>query len=116
MFDGTYRFRNPRAAEANIRFNFPLPQGGGTLQEFVIEAGGKRITDPDDKGMYAWTGSVSAGAEVVARLRYRVTGAGAYDYVLGSERRRIGDFRLVATSDQAPKFGRSGIFPTSLNG
>ena len=115
-FDGTYRFRNPRSAEANMRFNFPLPQGGGTLQEFAIEAAGQRITDPDEKGLYAWTGSVPAGGEVTARVRYRVTGSGAYEYALGSERRRIGDFHLTASSDQTPQFGRSGIFPTTLAG
>lgn len=115
-FDGVYRFRNPRSAEATMRFNFPLPQGGGTLQEFAIEAAGARITDPDDKGLYVWSATVPAGGEVEAHVRYRITGAGQYDYVLGSERRRIGDFRLVATSEQSPKFGRSGIYPTRVSG
>ncbi len=115
-FDGTYRFRNPRPADAAMRFSFPLPQGGGTLQEFSIEAAGKRVTDPDVKGLYAWSGTVPAGGEVQARVRYRVTGSGLYDYALGSERRRIGEFRLVATSDASPQYGRAGIYPTRIAG
>ena len=113
-FDGTFRFRNPRSQEATMRFTFPLPQGGGTLQEFSIEAAGTKVEDPDDKGLYAWTGAVPADGAVTAKVRYRVTGAGVYDYALGSERRRIGDFRLTATSDVAPKYGRSGIYPSRV--
>ena len=115
-FDATYRFRNPRPAPAAMRFAFPLPQGGGTLQEFSIEADGRRIADPDEKGLYAWTGNVPAGGEVGARVRYRISGAGAYDYALGSERRRIGEFRLAATADGPVQYGKSGIYPTRVQG
>jgi hypothetical protein len=41
-----------------------------------------------------------------------MTGGGAYDYMLGSDRRRIGDFHLIATGAQQLHFGKSGIYPS----
>lgn len=116
-FEATFKFKNPRDREETMRFVFPLPEGSGTIEGFSLETGGQRISDPDDKGVYAWQGKVPAGGEVQVIARYKFTGAGAFDYRLGSERRRIGDFNLTAnTRNQVPKFGKSGIFPTSISG
>jgi hypothetical protein len=115
-FIGEYRFKNPGAAEAPMRFGFNLPEGGGTVQEFYIQVGEQKIMEPDDHGIYEWEGQVPAGAQMTARVHYRVTGAALYEYRLGSERRRIGDFKLVTTSPQEPQFSKSGIYPTTMNG
>ena len=53
---------------------------------------------------------------MTAKVHYRVTGAALYEYRLGSERRRIGDFKMVTSSPQEPKFSKSGIYPTSMQG
>lgn len=115
-FVGEYRFKNPRPAEATMRFAFDLPQGGGTVQEFFVEIAGQRITEPNERGLYAWEGQVAPNALVVAHVHYQVTGAAQFDYRLGSERRRIGDFHLVTVSPQAPQFSKSGIYPANMSG
>ncbi|MEA2554549.1 MAG: hypothetical protein QOJ65_2725, partial [Fimbriimonadaceae bacterium] len=115
-FDAQYRFRNPKGEPANMRVNFPLPQGGGTMQGFYIEADGKRVTEPDERGQYAWVGTIQPGATVTAVAHYTVTGSRGFAYALGSERRRIGDFHMVANSSQAPRYAKSGIYPTKLSG
>ncbi|MEZ0325975.1 MAG: hypothetical protein ACAH95_08705 [Fimbriimonas sp.] len=113
-FSAEYRFKNPRSEAAEMRFNFPLPQGGGILQGFTLTQGSNVIREADEHGLYVWTGNVPAGGSVTVNAKYTVTGAGGYNYVLGSERRRIGDFTFVAQSDNTLKFGRSGIFPSRL--
>ncbi len=115
-FKGEFRFKNPRAETAPMRFVFDLPEGGGTVQEFYIDIEGKRVTEPDERGQYAWTGQVAPGTPVLAHVHYRVSGAAQFDYRLGSERRRIGDFHLTTTSSQEPKFSKSGIYPSSMSG
>jgi len=115
-FTGDYRFKNPKTDPAPMRFVFDLPEGGGTVQEFYIEILGTRVTEPDEQGVYAWNGTIPAGSAVTAHVHYRVSGAAQYDYRLGSERRRIGDFHLVTDSSQQPQFAKSGIYPTSLSG
>lgn len=115
-FAGTYRFHNPNSAPAVMRFNFHPPQGGGTIQGFYFDADGQRVTEPDDHGLYVWTATIPALGTVEAVAHYRVTGGGAYNYALGSERRRIGSFQMTATSGHELQFGRSGIFPSQVNG
>ena len=115
-FTGEYRFRNPRSEQATMRFAFALPQGGGTVQEFYVQIGETRIVEPDARDLYAWEGPVAPGAQVTAKVHYKVTGAAAYDYRLGSERRRIGDFHLVTNCPQAPQFAKSGIYPSRMAG
>lgn len=115
-FTGEYRFANPRTATAPMRFAFDLPEGGGTVQEFYIQVANQRVMEPDERGNYVWKGDVAPGTQVVARVHYRVTGAAQYDYRLGSERRRIGNFRLVTISSQPPQFAKSGIYPSSISG
>ncbi|HTQ09006.1 MAG TPA: hypothetical protein VMI31_02940 [Fimbriimonadaceae bacterium] len=115
-FTGEYRFRNPRPDAAPMRFVFDLPEGGGTVQEFYIEILGTRMMEPDEQGVYAWNGTIPAGQTVTAHVHYRVSGAAEYDYRLGSERRRIGDFHLVTMCPQPPQYAKSGIYPTSLSG
>lgn len=113
-FDGEYRFRNPQPQPANMRFIFPLPMGGGTMQGFYLESGGQRITEPDQHEQYSWNGLVQPGATVVVKAHYKLTGSHGFNYALGSERRRIGDFHLVASSSQSPQYGKAGIFPTRV--
>ena len=115
-FTADYRFKNPGEAQAPMRFLFDLPEGGGTVQEFYIQIGDQRVTEPNERGVYAWEGQVAPGAQVSAHVHYKVTGAAVYEYRLGSERRRIGDFRLVTTSPQPPQFSKSGIYPTRMAG
>lgn len=115
-FTADYRFKNGTQAQAPMRFGFDLPEGGGTVQEFYIQVNDQRITEPNDQGVYAWEGQVAPGGQILAHVHYKVTGAAMYEYKLGSERRRIGDFRLVTTSTQPPQFSKSGIYPTRLAG
>jgi len=115
-FDGTYRFHNPNPAPAPMRFIFPLPQGGGTVQGFFFDVQGAHVTEPDEHGMYSWTGTVPARANLAVHAHYETTGGGSYAYLLGSESRRIGDFHLQATGAEQLKFARSGIYPTAITG
>jgi len=112
-FDGQYRFRNPLDQPAEMRVTFPLPQGGGTVQGFAISSGSKRVTEPDEHGEYAWVDTVPAHGDAVVNTHYAVTGSRGFAYALGSEQRRIGDFHLVASSSQAPRYLKTGIYPTS---
>jgi hypothetical protein len=98
-----------------MRFLFALPQGGGTVQGFYFNAAGTRVSEPDEHGQYSWTGTVPAGGTVNVDAHYSVTGAGGYSYVLGSERRRIGDFHMVATTPQQPQYQKTGIYPTHIS-
>lgn len=116
VFDGEYRFRNPRPEAAQMRFTFPLPQGGGTMQGFALTSGRTRVTEPDQHGEYAWAGTVGPNETVVVSAHYTVTGSRGFAYALGSERRRIGQFHMVAESSEQPRYAKSAIFPTSVRG
>lgn len=111
-----YRFKNPREQEATMRFAYPIPEGGGTIQEFYLEVGGKRISDIDENSQLVWEQAVPAGGEVVAKAHYRASGAARFSYILGSERRRIGDFHLASTSELNASYAKEAIFPNTLSG
>lgn len=115
-FRGTYVFVNPRSTPAEIRFTFPLPLGGGTTEGFRLTVDGRRIAEPDQREQYAWSGVVPPKATIRAEATYRITGAGAFDYLLGSDRRRTAAFDMRVTSDRDLRFSRSGLFPTERSG
>jgi len=114
-FTGTYRFHNPNQADSNMRLNFPPPQGGGTIQGFSIDVGNTHVTEPDEHGLYLWNGLVPPGKPVEAVVHYKVTGGDAFLYMLGSERRRIGQFQMKVACATPLTFGRTAIYPSSLS-
>lgn len=110
-FKATYTVRNPRTVPAEVRIAFPVPLSGGTMEGFRLSVGGRSVEEPDQREQYSWSGTLDAGAKVIAVTSYRATGAGTFEYLLGSDRRRTAAFKMRVDSDRPLRYARSGLFP-----
>jgi hypothetical protein len=115
-FSATYTFSNPTGAPVKGRFIFPPPQGGGTIQGLKVDVGGQEVTEPDERGVYSWTGEMKPGEMRTATVRYKAVGARSWSYDLGSSRRRVKSFSLKATVDGPVQFRKGSIQPVSRSG
>ena len=115
-FSGTYTFSNATSAPIKARFQMPLPSGGGTVQQLRVQIAGKVVEEPDEQGMYSWTGALAPGEKQNATVHYKATGANYWNYAMGSARRRVKSFKLSATTDGPVQFGRGSIKPSARSG
>ena len=115
-FAATYTFSNSTNAPVKGRFLFVPPQGGGTIQGLKVEVGGQEIPEPDQRGVYSWTGQMKPGETRRAVVKYKAEGARAWSYDLGSSRRRVKAFALRATVDGSVQFRKGSIQPSSRSG
>jgi len=116
-FTALYRFRNPLAQAATVRFQFPLPQGSGTLSGFTMSIDGQSFTSTDlSSGSSTWEGRVAPGAVTEVRVTYRHQGARGWNYDLSARRERVRDFELTLRTDQATRFQRYSLYPTGVTG
>jgi hypothetical protein len=114
-FEGRYLIRNATARPIVAQFLFNLPEAG-TVRDLKVTVGTKAVTDPDDEGAYRWTDKLGAGESREAIVNYRVIGARAWQYGLGSSRRRVQHFQLDAATDGIARFGRASLQPTTMSG
>jgi hypothetical protein len=114
-FEGHYSFRNPTASAIRTRFQFSLPEAG-TIRDLTVQVGDQIIPQPNRSGTYEWTGSLKPGEQREALIRYHALGGGTWHYDLGSQRRRVEQFRLDVATTAPVKFLREGIQPTTHDG
>lgn len=115
LFEGRYLIRNATAKPITAQFLFNLPQAG-TVRDLKVTIGAKAVTDPNDEGAYRWTDKLGAGETREALVQYRVVGARAWQYDLGSSRRRVQNFQLDAATSGDVRFGRGSLQPTTIAG
>ncbi len=114
--NATYRFSNPGPQAQEVRFLFEPPSGGAVIQGLHVEVDGQEIVTANEHGQYEWSASSEPNKVHEAKVRYQVTGSREFTYILGSSRRRLGDLTLRLHSSIAPRFSRSGLFPTRVEG
>jgi len=114
-FEGRYTFENPGAEAIKARFLFSLPEDG-TIRDLRVDVGGLAVPEPNDSGAYEWTGELKPGEKRQALVRYQIIGADSWHYDLGSRRRRVQQFGLVASSGGPVRFMRGSLQPTSTSG
>ena len=114
-FEALYRWNNPDKVARTIRFTFPLPQVG-TLRDLRISVDGKPVAQAEDSQSYEWQEEMKPGEFHTATVAYRAVGARAWNYNLGSQRRRVQQFGLVTTGLSDPRFARGGLLPTTRRG
>lgn len=113
VFEGRYLIRNATDHMVTAQFLFNLPTAG-TVRELKVSVGDKTVSDPDEQGAYRWTDKLGAGETREAVVKYRVVGARAWSYDLGSSRRRVQNFQLDAALDGEARFGRGSLQPTNV--
>lgn len=111
-FEAHYTFQNTKSTPINVRFLFGLPNGN-TIRDLMISVGGQLIPDPNAGGSYEWKSILAPNETRDAVIRYRVEGSGAWQYDLGSARRRVQQFELNATGSGLVRFRRGSLQPTS---
>lgn len=110
-FEGRYLFTNSGADPITARFLFSLPSAG-TVRDLSVQVGGEGVPEPNQSGAYEWKGELKAGEQREAIVRYRVIGASTWNYDLGSQRRRVRQFHLVAAPDGPVRFQRGSLQPS----
>ena len=111
-FAARYSWSNPDKEAREVRFTFPLPQVG-TLRDLRVEVDGVAVPQSENADSYQWQELMQPGQTHVATVTYRAVGARAWNYNLGSQRRRVQKFELAATGLDSPRFARGGLLPTS---
>lgn len=114
-FDGRYTIENPHAQPVLARVVFPLPPGS-TVRDLSITVGGQPVAEPSQGGDYEWRGTLAHGERRDAVVHYKVFGAGSWRYDLGSQRRRVQQFRLDVETDGPVRFLRSSLAPIGSSG
>lgn len=109
-FDGRYSFQNGTAQPFTARFLFPLPEAG-TIRDLQMSVGNQTVTEPNESGAYEWKGTLAAGEQREAVVRYQVLGARTWNYDLGSRRRRVQQFVLEANPGGLVRFQRGSLQP-----
>lgn len=113
-FEGRYLFSNTGTEPITARFLFSLP-GAGTVRDLNVQIGGQSVPEPNASGAYEWKGDLKAGEHREAIIHYRVIGASTWNYDLGSQRRRVRQFRLEASPDGPVRFQRGSLQPSSTS-
>lgn len=110
-FSAQYAFTNPLPTPVTARFAFPLPQGSGTLTDFLIVVDGKELTAADLMNGNGWQGEVQPRQTVNVAVTYRHQGARGWQYLLAGRREPIRNFALTVRTNQTPKFARYSLYP-----
>jgi hypothetical protein len=110
-FEGRYLFTNSGTEPITARFLFSLPSAG-TVRDLSVQVGENGVPEPNQSGTYEWKGELKAGEQREAIVRYRVIGASTWNYDLGSQRRRVRQFHLVASPDGPVRFQRGSLQPS----
>ena len=110
-FEARYSWSNPDLAAREVRFTFPLP-AVGTMRDLAVKVDGQAVPQAADAQSYQWQDVMKPGQIHTATVVYRAVGARAWNYNLGSQRRRVQRFELGASGLVAPRFGRGGLLPT----
>lgn len=110
-FEARYSWSNPDAQARTIRFTFPLP-AVGTLRDLRVMVDGQAVAQAENSQSYEWQDLMKSGQKHTATVTYRAVGARAWNYNLGSQRRRVQQFGLVTTGLRDPRFARGGLLPT----
>ncbi|MDQ3812529.1 MAG: hypothetical protein M3347_01105, partial [Armatimonadota bacterium] len=131
-FEGHYAFQNAGEKPNTIHFLFTLPEAGA-IRDLSVTVGGQAVTEPagtepggaepddsatarshpGDSDTYEWRSEMKPGERREAVVRYRVIGARTWRYDLGSQRRRVQQFRLEADPGGLVGFLRGSLQPTS---
>ncbi len=111
-FEARYSWSNPSAEARTIRFTFPLP-AVGTLRDLSVVVDGQAVAQAENSQSYEWQDVMKPGQTHTALVTYRAVGARAWNYNLGSQRRRVQKFSLATTGLRSPRFARGGLLPTS---
>lgn len=119
-FDGRYAFENKAEKPATMHFLFNLPEAG-TIRDLTVTVGGKAISekvaaDKTGTNTYEWQGEMQPGAKSEAIVHYRVIGTRLWSYDLGSQRRRVQQFNLDASTEGPVSFLRGSLQPTTNSG
>jgi hypothetical protein len=110
-FSGRYTFENHGVAPVQVRFTFSLPQAN-TIRALQIQVSGATIHEPGRSGAYEWQGTLAPGERKEASVGYTTIGARTWGYDLGSQRRRVHRFSLVAETGGPVRFLRGSLQPT----
>src|SRR6185369_5580340 len=94
-----------------VRFLFPMP-AQNTVRDLSVKVEGQPIAEPNNTGVYEWKNIVGPGERRPAVVHYRVVGARTWSYDLGSQRRRVQQFRLDADTEGTVRFLRGSLKPT----
>ena len=114
-FEANYSWSNPDKVARTIRFTFPLP-AVGTLRDLRVTVDGKAVAQAENSQSYEWQEEMKPGQTHTASVAYRAVGARAWNYNLGSQRRRVQQFSLATTGLGDPRFARGGLLPTTRRG
>lgn len=121
VFEGHYLFQNTSDKTSKIHFLFTLPDAGA-VRDLSIAVDKQAIKEPitsttGNSDTYEWKGDMQPQEKHEAVVRYRVNGARAWTYGLGSQRRRVEQFHLVADMGGSGfGFLRGSLQPTGDNG
>ena len=111
-FAAQYAFTNPLDTAVTARFQFPLPNGSGTLSGFKVVVDDKELSAADLSGGSQWEGPVGPRQTVNVRVTYAHQGARGWSYLLASRREPIRDFELNVKTNEVAKFARYSLPPT----
>lgn len=111
-FSAQYAFTNPVPETVTARFQFPLPEGSGTLSDFQVIVDGVELSAAALTDGSGWSGTLKPGQTVNVQVTYRHQGARGWSYLLGNRREPIRDFSMTVRSNQAVKFQRYSLYPT----
>lgn len=111
-FQAEYSFANPHEESKTMRFQFPLPQSGGTLSNFRMTVNGQEFRASELIRGSVWQGEVGAGQQVKVKVTYRNQGAKAWNYRPGKHQDAVRDFSLTVQSNRSAKFPKYALFPT----
>jgi hypothetical protein len=115
VFQGIYTVQNRKDAPVNARISLPVPQAG-TVRDLSVRVGNEAVAEPGPSATYEWKGTLQPGETRDVDIRYRVVGARTWHYDLGSLRRRVEQFHLVAVPNGLATFLRGSLQPTSRPG
>lgn len=115
-FQAEYSFANPHEESKTMRFQFPLPQGGGTLSDFRMTVNGREFRASELIRGSVWQGEVGAQQQIKVKVTYRNQGAKAWSYRPGKHQDAVRDFALTVRSNRLAKFPKYALFPTQQQG
>ncbi|MCE9560183.1 MAG: hypothetical protein K8R88_14690 [Armatimonadetes bacterium] len=113
-FKASYQWKNATDEAAVTRFQFTLPDHGGTINDVAVTFDGVTATGSNENGLISYEGKLAPGQMATARVSYNTKGRGNFRFYPSEGLRTIPqlDINLQSTADV--RFERGSIVATNL--
>ena len=113
-YGASFQWKNATDSPAATRFQFVLPDHGGTINDVKVAFGDAVATGSNEDGLISYDVNLSPGQTATARIAYNTKGRGNFRFYPSSGLRMIPSLEMNLRSTAQVRFERGTMVPENL--